>query len=107
MRTCVVVAVEGFHDGELGAAQQALAFACLAVFNLAGEHPGDGVDVAGHGPFEQVVDGVVGEAQGARVGPQSRGGLVRFHVLSFGSPRVVQSRPLNAMSYSLRSIGSS
>lgn len=48
----VVVAVQAFDDGELGAAQQALAFALFAVLDLAGGHGVDGVDLAGRGPCE-------------------------------------------------------
>lgn len=52
-----VVAVEAFHDGEPRPAQEAFAFAGLAVVKLGAQHARDGLDLSGRGPRERVVDG--------------------------------------------------
>lgn len=93
----VVVAVEGFHDGEPGVAQESFAFGGVAVVELASQHAPDRVDLAGRGPRERVVDGRGGDEQASGVGAQAFDAVVGLHGVV--SPCVGQWR--KAMSYPL------
>ena len=98
-----VVAVQRLGDREPGAAQEPGALRGLAVVQFRVQQPVDGLELPGRGPCQQVVDGGLGDEQGA--GPRPQPVDVRTFLVPLA--RTLSSLPANARSYSVRSTGSS
>ena len=92
------VAVQRLGDGEPGAAQEPGALRGLAVVQFRVQQPVDGLELPGRGPCQQVVDGGLGDEQGAGPRPQP----VDVRALLVPLAHALSSLPANARSYPRR-----
>ena len=92
------MAVQRLGDGEPGAAQEPGALRGLAVVQFRAQQPVDGLELPWRGPGQQVVDGGLGDEQGAGPRPQP----VDVRALLVPLAHALSSLPANARSYPRR-----